>query len=277
MQDYAKLDNSEITAVLFSDPAELLPDCPEYAEDVKLLLSDTTALTARLYCSGKDDPTILYFHGSPTSVNRFETTAKSFVRHGMNLLLISCADLRSERGGSEISSMMDSLPLIFKKTLLYLREKQFTGALFTMGESLGSACIIEITKMFPDELKGMIIVSGFCDTVPFLTGSGVQTENLELTENDGFNNKTKISDITLPTLILHGARDTVVPPPQAESLQASSGARNKQFFIIPGAEHTTVAETGGSLYFQTIKTFADTVSGVNTWRQRRRNSRKKKE
>jgi hypothetical protein len=63
---------------------------------------------------------------------------------------------------------------------------------------------------------------------------------------------------------------------EAEKIQAFSGARTKQFFVIPGAEHHTVGKTGGQLYIKTIKQFTDTVCGVNTWRQNRRDLKKKR-
>jgi hypothetical protein len=40
--------------------------------------------------------------------------------------------------------------------------------------------------------------------------------------------------------------------------------------VIPGAGHDTVSKIGGDLYFQKIKEFINTVCGVNTWRQRRK-------
>jgi fermentation-respiration switch protein FrsA (DUF1100 family) len=144
-----------------------------------------------------------------------------------------------------------------------------------MGKSIGSACAIDIAYKFPDYIKGLIIDSGFCDTLPLLSALGIDTEKLGLIEDNGFNNLKKIEKIKLPTLILHGARDSTVPPAQAETLQASSGARSKQFHIVPGAGHGKVAEVGGELYFETIKNFVNTVSGINTWRQRRGRQRKK--
>jgi len=278
MQDYTKIDNSDIVSILFPEqlPAER-SECPENAQEIEFCMSAGTALSCRFYPGNKNDPTLLYFPNSQIPISKYDIIAANFVRHGMNFLLTSYHNHGENKGDTGIVSMMNNLPFILQETVQFLKKEQFNGPLFTMGESIGSACAIEIAKSYPDNIKGLIIESGFCDTIPFLTGSGVNTGRLDLQERDGFNNKSKITKIELPTLILHGAGDKVISPAQAETLQASAGARNKQFFIVPGAEHTTVAETGGALYFQTIKTFTDSVSGVNTWRQRRRNSRKQKE
>ena len=71
-------------------------------------------------------------------------------------------------------------------------------------------------------------------------------------------------------MILHGARDQLIPPSEAEKLQAESGARNKQFLLIPGADHNTMISTAGRLYFQTIRQFIDTITGASSWRNKRR-------
>jgi hypothetical protein len=177
-------------------------------------------------------------------------------------------------GKPGIISMMEDADFLLHETILLAQKKKIKGHLFVMGKSLGSACAIDIAYNHADSLKGLIIESGFCDTLPFLEEVGVDISEKRLSEEDGFNNREKIEKIKLPTLILHGARDTLVPPAHAEVLQATSGARTKQFHLIPGANRETMIETGGELYFKTIKTFTDTVSGVNTWRQRRRKYKK---
>jgi alpha-beta hydrolase superfamily lysophospholipase len=139
-----------------------------------------------------------------------------------------------------------------------------------MGRSLGSVCALEVVSNNPDKIKAMILESAYGETLPLLLAMGAKQVAEELAEEDGFNNLQKIAGIKIPTLIFHGSRDGLVPVSQAEKLQAASGARNKQFLIIPGAEHHSVSKTGGELYFKTIKGFVDTICGVNTWRQRRK-------
>ena len=143
-----------------------------------------------------------------------------------------------------------------------------------MGQSLGSICAIDTVLKNGDSLKGLIIESGICGTASFLEAMGASLEHADILEEDGFNNIEKIEKIKTPTLIFHGARDVLVAAAEAENLQASSGARTKQFFIIPGAEHHTLGETGGELYVQAIKQFTDTVCGVNTWRKKRKDHKR---
>jgi len=109
-----------------------------------------------------------------------------------------------------------------------------------------------------------------CQTTEYLTSRGVDTSSILNLEEQGFGNVEKVEKIELPTLIFHGAKDARISIADAEKLQASSAARTKQFFIIPGAQHEFLYKSGGELYFETIKKFIDTLCGVNTWRQKRR-------
>ena len=274
MEKYHKIDTPEILDALFVLPLESISECPEHAEDIAFLMADKTILSCRLYLAEKDGPTLLYFHGGREFTNQYDKIAESYLKSGLNLLLVAYRGYGKSGGTPGIVSLMADSQTLAQKTSEFLKEKDCNGPLFVMGKSIGSACAIEIAYKFPDSIKGLIIDSGFCDTISFFSALGIDTGKLGFTEDDGFNNLQKIEEIKIPTLILHGSKDALVPPAVAETLQASSGARSKQFHIVPGAEHGEVAESGGELYYQTIKSFVDTVSGINTWRQRRGRRRK---
>jgi alpha-beta hydrolase superfamily lysophospholipase len=271
MQRYDKIDIPEIIGTLFNITSDSICDCPEYAEDIEFTTPDKTRLICRFFPADRKSPTLLYFYDSMAPVEQYDVIAKHYISQDMNFMLATYRGIRKNSGKPGFASLFEDAAFILQKTVSFLQKDNFEGPIFVMGASLGSACVIDIAYNYPDLIKGMIIESGFCDTVPFLTGLGLETIQMDLSEDDGFNNIKKIEKVKLPTLIFHGSRDDVVPAAQAENLQASSGARNKQFHLIPGANRKTLIETGGKLYFMTIKNFVDTVSGRNTWRQRRRN------
>ncbi len=139
-----------------------------------------------------------------------------------------------------------------------------------MGRSLGSVAVIDLATRHEDDISGIILESAIADTVPLGKTLGFATEDLDFNEEDGFRNLEKIEKITKPTFILHGALDELIPAAQAEKLQSFSGAKTKEFIVIPGAGHNTMIATGGMLYFQTIKQFIDKITGVTNWRKRRK-------
>jgi len=274
MQQHSNKDIPEIIDALFTTHSEPVTSCPGYAEDIEFALPDETILACRFYRAEKSNPTLLYFPGTDESISDYDVISSSYINHGMNLLLVSYRGCGKSTGTPGVLSFLEDAQFLLQKTAVFLQQTGFNGPLFVMGKSLGSACAIEVASECSDDLKGMIIDSGFCDTLPLLAGLGTDVAAVNFAESDGFKNREKIEKIKLPTLILHGSRDFLIPPAQAEILQASSGARSKQFHIIPGAEPDTMIKVGGELYFQTIKNFVDTTSGINTWRQRRRGYRK---
>jgi fermentation-respiration switch protein FrsA (DUF1100 family) len=143
-----------------------------------------------------------------------------------------------------------------------------------MGRSLGSACAIDLAARYSGEISGLVIESGFAETIPLLRTLGVDPAAMGLREEDGFNNSAKINQVTIPTLVIHGQNDSLIPLAQAEKLHAACGARSKELQVVPGADHNSLTAVAGMLYFQTIRQFIDKVTGSNDWRQRRKRFKK---
>ena len=75
---------------------------------------------------------------------------------------------------------------------------------------------------------------------------------------DGFGNLDKIAGATLPTLIIHGERDWIIPISDAHALYASAAASNKKLVRIPGAGHNDLMLVGRQTYFEAIAAFCGT-------------------
>ena len=129
-----------------------------------------------------------------------------------------------------------------------------------MGRSLGSAPALEIAANHAGEIQGLILESGFAETLPLLGLLGINAKALEATEENGFGNDRKIAMFAQPTLIIHAEHDHIIPFVQAERLYEKSAAARKKILMIPGANHNDILFRGGEKYFQTI---ADFVSNPN--------------
>jgi len=160
---------------------------------------------------------------------------------------------------------------LFVQLKQWLDDHGYTGALFVMGRSLGSASAIDVAVNHSDAISGLIIESGFAKTLPLAKVLGVDLEQIGITEEQTFNNGSKICRFTKPTFILHGQYDQLIPLWQAETLNAESGAKSKELQIVPGADHNSLIAVAGLLYFQAIKKFVDKAAGTAPdWRERRR-------
>lgn len=275
MTHYTKLDSPDVLPHLFLDKKEERTPLLEGWCDFDCTVEENTVLGCRFYGVDKDAPTIIYFHGKKESVSGYDSIAPEFNKQGLNLLVTTYRGYGWSTGTATASSMLSDGDIIFQKSLAWLEEKGFNNTVFIMGRSLGSAVAIEAVTHHLESVKGLIIESGFADTLPLLKTLGVDLEKTDITEEEGFNNIEKIEEITIPTLILHGSADSVIPVKMAEKLQAHCGARGKRFMVIPGADHGTMIETGGIHYFTTIKSFIDTSCGVTNWGYKRRKSYEK--
>ncbi len=270
MHSLATLDHPEIRSLLLQPPRDYKGSRPANAEDLSLTICAGVLLACRFYFSAPEAPTIIYFHGGGESSDSFDTEAEAFNQAGINVFLASQRGFGKSTGTPSLANLLADAGMQFSLAVEWLAERKYSGVIVIMGRSLGSVCAIDVVHNNPDTIKAMILESSFCETLPLLKALGAEKAAAGIIEDEGFNNLQKIAAIKVPTILFHGSRDVLVPVAQAEKLQAASAAKNKQFLIIPGAEHESVSQTGGHLYFSTIKGFVDTISGVNTWRQRRR-------
>jgi uncharacterized protein len=270
MQEYVKLDQPEILSRLFYPRHEPKTSLPIGSVDVEFEVESDIFLGCRFHIHGAAAPSIIYFHGNGEIVCDYDEIGREYTNVGCNLFVMSYRGYGWSSGTPTVQSMFNDGRKLFPEIVAWLSEKGHTGPVFIMGRSLGSACAIDLAALHGDSVKGLIIESGFADTLPLLKILGISPVTTGLKEEDGFGNGKKIARVRIPTLILHGARDQLIPASEAEKLQSDSGARNKQFFLIPGADHNTVISTAGKLYFQTIQQFLNTVTGTSSWRNRRK-------
>ena len=127
-----------------------------------------------------------------------------------------------------------------------------------MGRSLGSAPALEIAFHNAQRIAGLIIESGFARTLPLLNLLGIHDP--ELTEAAGPQNLEKIRRVQTPTLIIHAEFDHIIPFAEGKDLYEASGAKEKKFLEIPGADHNTVFFQGMKQYLDAIGTFMEIVA-----------------
>jgi len=271
MQNIQKFDQKEIVELLFSTNQATFPEVlPENAEDVSIEVENEITLACRFFYSDDKAPNILYFPAAVDTPDSFGQRAEMFHKFGMNVFFVTYRGQGKSHGAPAYSSLLQDGVTLVPRVKQFLAGKNCSGSLFVMGRSIGSIVAVETISQKNDDFKGMIIESGICSTPSYVSALGANIEQLGILEEDGFDMLSKVEGITLPTLIFHGATDPFIPVVQAERIQSYSGARSKQFFIIPGGTHDNLAKIGGDLYFQTIKQFTDTICGVNTWRKRRK-------
>ncbi|MDD2463550.1 MAG: alpha/beta hydrolase [Desulfobulbus sp.] len=265
------MDRPEITQLLFHPVKVAQNTPPEGVIDFSVPIEDEVNIACRLHHHSLERPTLIFFHGNGEIIPDYDEVGPCYVQEGMNFLVAEYRGYGWSTGTPLTSTFLPDSNAIFLFAANWLKEQGYTGAIFVMGRSLGSACAIDVAVNHIDMLCGLIIDSGFARTLPLAKMLGVDLEAMGISEEESFNNGGKIGAFTKPTFIFHGQYDQLIPLWQAETLQAECGARSKEFQIIPGADHNSLIAMIGQLYFQAIKKFVEQAAGLAPdWRQRRR-------
>jgi len=270
MQDLTQLDSLiRENGMLCAQQPGYLSDFLSEAQRFSVKMNSGEGIDCYLSSVSTEAPNILYFHNTATKdFKNLAETAKNLALVNLNFIAVEyCASLPQglcysdllRRGGDLIDGVGQ-----------WLESNGLSGSLFLMGQSIGNNVILQSAVSNSGSVKGLILEDLVGDTVSFFKMFNPDYVDLALTENDGFKCLELIADIKAPTLFFHGAKDNLVSTRDAEKLQSYSGARTKQFYIIPGAERGMLQMAGGALYFETIRKFTETVCGTNTWRDKRR-------
>lgn len=150
------------------------------------------------------------------------------------------------------------------------------------GRSMGSSVAIHLAACHPTRFAGLVVESGIASMRARLDGAADSASGKPLLPPPPggvpsvglLENEEKLRELTsMPTLVLHGAADRIVPPEQATTAYAAAGApaadapsaehtadaARKTLVMIPGAGHNDIAMS--EQYFQAIARFLDEAVG----------------
>ena len=127
-----------------------------------------------------------------------------------------------------------------------------------MGRSLGSAPAIELASARQDDIKGLIIESGFATVGRLVDLVGVAPEALGIDRATLSFNVERVRSVTVPTLIIHGEYDNLIPLQHGLDLYENSGSDGKKLLVIPSATHNDIFLVGMDEYLGAVREF---VSG----------------
>ena len=254
--DYSVLNRPEILQFVFY-PRKDTKRGPHNSNDYFVPVGDKVSIGCRFYIHSHNSPSILFFHGNGEVVSDYDDVAAIYNEQGINLFVADYRGYGSSGGTPTFTSMVGDAHRIFEAFLDIRCNDHHTGDVFVMGRSLGSICAIELASCYQDQMKGLIIESGFASILRLIKHLGFPTEFLGMNDIT-FPNTAKIRSIALPTLILHGENDSLIPVAEARDLFENAAAKRKRLVIINGADHNDIMLVDMERYFSAIREF---VSG----------------
>jgi fermentation-respiration switch protein FrsA (DUF1100 family) len=247
-------DKPEILYRLFFPRREVAPDT-DNATNHYVDIVPGIAICCRFFRVRDDAPNIIYFHGNGEIAADYDYVAPVYAQYALNLFVADYRGYGGSGGTPTCTAMIKDAHPVFRYFAAYLKENGYTGALFAMGRSLGSAPAIELAYRYGDLLKGLIIESGFASARNQIGRLGVDYLFEDEPHPVGFGNDVKIRDVKLPTLIIHGESDEIIPASEGRQLFEISGAQEKFSLFIPHAGHNDIVYYGMHAYMDAVRSF----------------------
>lgn len=254
---FALIDQPDVLEVLFHPRRDYFGAASARASKiVDIDTTDGVTLGGRLYAVQPDSPLILFFHGNGEIAADYEAIAPLYRRLGVTLLVMDYRGYGTSSGQPTAETLVaDAAEIARRLPDLLATHGLAPGKRYVMGRSLGSASALEIASSAPESFDGLIIESGFAHTFPLIERLRGWAVPGATEEEHGFNNHAKIARTTLPTLIIHGEQDWIIPVGDGRDLYDACAAEDKRLVTVPNAGHNDLILTGQRPYFEAIQSF----------------------
>lgn len=258
MPDYREIDNSPALNYIFY-PRKDYGTPPRNAFDVSVPVDENVAITCRFYQGDEGWPWIIFFHGNGEVAGDYDSIAPFYAKFNLNLAVADYRGYGASTGEPTLTDLVHDAPILFEAMKKELSLRNQRGDVWLMGRSLGSISALELACRYPDQVRGLIIESGFPSITQLIFHLGLPSGAVDLfaiyEECIAL-----VRKIISPSLIIHGEYDMLVPLREAEDLHANIGSQDKELVIIPGADHNVIMFTGFEQYFGAIQRFIERTS-----------------
>jgi alpha-beta hydrolase superfamily lysophospholipase len=257
MPDYSQIDHSPLIGFLFYPRRDFTP-CPQGAFDFFVPVDQGVSISCRFYVRDKSWPQILYFHGNGEVVSDYDEIAPFYHARRINLIVADFRGYGASDGSPTFTNLVQDAHRILGAVKEELSQKGIPPDLWVMGRSMGSLSALELADHYPNQMKGLVVESGFASVTRLIKHLGLPAHGIDLEpiEQERMN---RIRKISVPALILHGEFDNLVPLQEAKDLYENLGTAQKKLVIIPKADHNNILFADPEQYFGAIQKFIETM------------------
>ncbi|HEX6077780.1 MAG TPA: alpha/beta fold hydrolase [Micromonosporaceae bacterium] len=223
------------------------------ATEVRLRTSDGLTLDAWYATPAGPHRTgsVLVANGNAGNRSGRAPLARALAARGLSVLLF---DYRGY-GGNPGSPSEAGLARDARAAYRFLAAHP-NGPVLFFGESLGSAVVTELASEYPPD--GLVLRSPFVDLAavgrvhyPYLPVRTLLRDRFRLVEH--------LSKVSVPTVVVYGSEDSVVPPDQSRRV-AEAAPGSTRVVRVPGADHNDPALLNGTDLVTAVVELAERVS-----------------
>lgn len=212
---------------------------PERAHDFPIDVAPDVELHARLHSRPGTRAVLLLFHGNGEVVADYDGAGVNFASAGVDLVVVDYRGYGASTGRPTLRDTLADAPKVLER----VRDQVGGRPIVVMGRSLGSACAAELCGSPREGVVAYVLESGIADLEAMVERRGLPGPHV-ITDADRatFDPLPKLRRATTPTLVLHGAHDTLVEPREAKLAHQALGSSNKALVMIPGRGHNDVSD-----------------------------------
>ena len=201
-------------------------------------------------------PVLVVFHGNAGNISHRLFWLAPFVQHGCGALLFDYRGYGNSRGRPSEKGFQQEATTLWD----YLVESRGLAArrLVLFGRSLGSAPAAYLAAERP--VGGLILEGAF--------GCGADMARqifgflpMHLFSKNRWEIAGALARVRVPTLIIHGTADEVVPFELGERLAETKGPSSLEWWPVAGGGHMDLHQSLGAGYYDRIEKFAHTAAG----------------
>lgn len=184
-------------------------------------------------------PTVLYFHGNAGNLANRAQRFKALTDRGFGVVAMAYPGSSGSSGAPNQKTILKNAEI----TLAKIRSTVGNSHVVLYGESLGTgvAVITAASKTARDlPIKALVLEAPYT-SIPDVAAHlyprlAAYTDIL----TDTYPSLETIGRVKTPLLILHGTNDQLIPIEQGRQLVAASPAKDKTFYPVKNAGHTSV-------------------------------------
>lgn len=230
----------------FPDATRQSPAAGLAAEEFLLDTSDGEKLVAWHVPPHGERPVVLYLHGNGGSLGYRIARFRALTQDGTGLVAV---DYRGF-GGSSGQPSEAGLHIDAEAAYGFAVARYPARRIAAWGESLGTGVAVALAAAHP---VGWLVLEAPFSSAVDVAASHYPFAPVRWLMKDQYRSDLRIGQVAAPLLILHGARDTVVPIVFGEKLFALAH-EPKRFVRFPDGEHEDLDRWGAQAAF---KAFVD--------------------
>lgn len=186
-------------------------------------------------------PVFIMFHGNGGNISIRGFKQEYFCTRGYGFLL---AEYRGY-GGNRGSPNEDGLYNDGRAAISWLNQKQGISEdrIIIYGESIGTGVAVQMAIEYK-KAKALILEAPLTSVPDLVRTIMPWMKPFSYMVLDNYDNLAKAPYIEIPTFVVQGSKDEVIPVEKGKTLYAAVGSASKSISILPGGHHNDLADFG---------------------------------